>query len=118
VPWRELPTLLWNADINLAPLERNNRFTECKSEVKYLEAGLLGIPTVASNIGGFKNAIQSGRNGILCTTDEEWLQALEQLIGHADLREQIGRCAREDILSHHTTRMRSVELGTVIGTVG
>ena len=94
VPWRELPGLLMQADINLAPLERQNVFTDCKSEVKYLEAGLLGIPTVASPIGGFAKAITNGQTGFLCDSRSEWEAVLSALIEQPALRESAGEMAR------------------------
>ncbi|HET9129543.1 MAG TPA: glycosyltransferase, partial [Terriglobia bacterium] len=44
----EMLRYLAGMDINLAPLEMNNIFTACKSELKIFESALLGIPTVAS----------------------------------------------------------------------
>jgi glycosyltransferase involved in cell wall biosynthesis len=114
VPWRELPTIMLRADINLAPLEANSLFTACKSEVKYLEAALLGIPTVASDVGGFRTAIQNGDNGFLCGDDKDWVRVLGKLIGKGALREQIGSRAQNDVLLCHTTRTRSAELGRVL----
>ena len=83
VPWRELPGLLVQADINLAPLETQNVFTDCKSELKYLEAGLLGIPTVASPVGGFAKAVTNGQTGFLCESTSEWEATLSALIEQA-----------------------------------
>ncbi len=42
-----LPQVLATFDINIAPLE-NRPFAEAKSELKYFEAGLVGVPTVAT----------------------------------------------------------------------
>jgi glycosyltransferase involved in cell wall biosynthesis/2-polyprenyl-3-methyl-5-hydroxy-6-metoxy-1,4-benzoquinol methylase len=114
VSWRELPILLSRADINLAPLEANSRYTECKSELKYLEAGLLGRPTIASNSGGFRMAVQSGENGFLCATEEEWMEALETLVTKMDSCERMGLHARNDVLAQHTTRARSAELQAIL----
>ncbi|MFN0168315.1 MAG: glycosyltransferase [Bryobacteraceae bacterium] len=114
VPWRELPRLMRRADINLAPLEMDNRFTEAKSELKYYEAALLELPTVASDLPSFRTAIRSGENGYLCTGEGCWTSALEQLILSEDLRRRVGKAARADVVSRYTTRARAPELGAVL----
>ncbi len=114
VPWQELPTLMRRADINLAPLEIKNAFTRCKSELKYVEAGLVGLPTVASDLPAFKVAITSGENGFLCRSDQDWLDSLERLVLSPQLRHRIGSRAREDVLTRYTTRSRAPELARVL----
>ena len=48
MPWRKLPEIQVQFDINLAPLEIDNPFGQSKSEIKYVEAALLRVPTIAS----------------------------------------------------------------------
>jgi glycosyltransferase involved in cell wall biosynthesis len=50
VPWSELPRLLRQADVHLVPLV-DSRFTACKSELKWIEAALVGRPVVAAAVG-------------------------------------------------------------------
>jgi glycosyltransferase involved in cell wall biosynthesis len=109
VPWEELPSLLSRTSINLAPLEMNNPFTASKSELKYFEAGLLGIPTVASSVPAFQDAIRHGENGFLCSSTTEWMDALDRLITDSELRARIGNSARNDVLRRYTTRSRAPE---------
>src|SRR5208282_2466584 len=117
VPWRELPGLLLQADINLAPLEGHNVFTECKSELKYLEAGLLSIPTVASPVGGFATAIKHGQTGFLCGGTTEWQVTLSALIEQPALRESVGENARQDVLANHVTWVRRNSLASILDEV-
>ncbi len=114
VPWRELPRLMRRADINLAPLEMDNRFTEAKSELKYYEAALLELPTVASDLPSFRTAITNGQNGYLCAGEDSWMRALDELILKESLRRGVGEAARADVLSRYTTRARARELGAAL----
>lgn len=117
VPWQELPRLIRRVDINLAPLEPGNRFTQCKSEVKYVEAALLGVPTMASDAPAFREAIRDGENGLLCRTGEDWHRALERLMLDAEWRARLGAAARQDALERYTTRSRSPQLLEVMRQV-
>jgi len=103
VPWQELPRLYADMDVSLAPLERDNEFTAGKSELKYFEAGLIGVPTVASRVGSYIDAIRDGSNGFLCGSEVEWTAALERLVEDAGLRERIGVAARQDVHQRYTT---------------
>jgi glycosyltransferase involved in cell wall biosynthesis len=104
VHWRELPAVYQKIDINLAPLAHGNRFTDCKSELKYIEAALLEVPTVASNVGGFRTAIEHGCNGYLCDDTQDWVDAIEELLESKEAREVMGRRALADVQAHSTSR--------------
>ncbi|MBN9049910.1 MAG: glycosyltransferase family 4 protein [Rhizobiales bacterium] len=90
VPHHALPDEIANFDVNIAPLEVGNPFCEAKSDLKYYEAGLLHIPTIASSTAPFRAAIKHGENGMLATTTEDWLKALDSLVKDASLRARLG----------------------------
>ena len=68
LPWHEMLAVLATADVQLAPLRLDDPFSDAKSEVKYLEAGALGVPTVASPTDAFRRVIRHGVNGLLAAT--------------------------------------------------
>ena len=78
--WTALPAVLRDLDVNLAPLTPGSRFNEAKSAIKWLEAALVGTPTVASPTEPFREAIEHGRNGLLATTPDDWVAAIDALL--------------------------------------
>ena len=98
LPWYELPGVLRDLDVNLAPLEAVGLFNEAKSAIKWLEAALAGTPTVASPTEPFREAVNPGVNGMLAAKPEEWVDALDLLIADEATRHRLGNRARRDAL--------------------
>ncbi|MFZ6026437.1 MAG: glycosyltransferase family 4 protein [Chloroflexota bacterium] len=116
VPWRQLPGLMASFDINLAPLRGDNPFGQSKSEIKYVEAALLRLPTVASPTAAFQSAIRSGENGFLAA-DEDWYAPLEALVVNAELRQKIGRLAYQHVMRYYHPRVRAEELAATLQAI-
>jgi len=106
-PWKRLPELQAQTDVNVAPLEPGNPFTDCKSCLKYIEAGLVGRPTIASPRRDFVRAIEHGRNGLLADSPDEWREAIRTLVESPERRREIGQTAFEDVRRNHTVRARA-----------
>lgn len=102
-PWQRLPQLYTAVDINLAPLERDNPFTEAKSCIKYLEAALCNVPTIASPRDDFRRVITDGVTGLLADTPAEWQAALARLIESPAERRAMGARACAEVRSRETT---------------
>ncbi len=97
----DLLRCLGEVDINLAPLELGNPFCEGKSELKFFEAALVGVPTVASATETFAAAIEDGVTGFVVSSNNEWERALDLLITDAARRRAIGEAAREQALARY-----------------
>jgi glycosyltransferase involved in cell wall biosynthesis len=93
----EMLETLASFDINIAPLVPNNRFTECKSELKVFEAAALSVPTVATPTSPYASVIEQGKSGMLAFDRDDWCFALEYLILERDARIAMGVKARLDI---------------------
>jgi len=90
-------------DINLAPLEEGDLFCEAKSELKFFEAALVEVPTIASRTQPFAAAITDGQNSLLASAPAEWEEKLGRLVADADLRSRLGAAARETTLERFTS---------------
>lgn len=91
-------------DINLAPLEMGNPFCEAKSELKFFEAGIVGVPTVAVRNQTFSEAIVDGVSGFLADNTAEWVEKLSRLIEDENLRKSMGEKAREKALADYAVK--------------
>jgi glycosyltransferase involved in cell wall biosynthesis/SAM-dependent methyltransferase len=93
---------LAECDINIAPLE-DYIFNDAKSNIKFLEASVLRIPSVCSPRAAFRQAITSGVNGFLCATQDEWIAALTLLVTDPELREKIGLAAYDSVVTAYSS---------------
>ncbi|UNX56333.1 glycosyltransferase [Georgenia sp. TF02-10] len=97
-PWHELPGLLRDVDVCLAPLTEASLFNEAKSAIKWLEAALVETPVVASPTGPFREAIEAGRTGFLAGTRAEWVAGIAALLDDPAERRRVGTQARRAAL--------------------
>lgn len=86
------------ADIAIAPLEKNY-FNKFKSQCKYLEYSLSGIPGVYS-AWHYKD-VKDGVTGFVANTVDEWIAKLSTLIEGGILRAEMSKAAREDVINNH-----------------
>jgi len=93
---------IWKVDINLAPLVLCDLFCESKSEIKFTEAGILGVPTVAIRNETFSGAIFEFQDGFLADSTQEWADKIGKLVVDEDLRDKMGEQARQKVLAEYT----------------
>ncbi|MBL8348407.1 MAG: glycosyltransferase [Rubrivivax sp.] len=103
LPRREFVALarsLPNA-VALIPLEAS-RFAACKSAIKWYDYAEAGIPTLASAVPPYLDAIEHGRTGLLVDNSEaQWLRALHLVIDEVDVRRRIAAQARAVVRERH-----------------
>ena len=80
-----LQRLIGEVEINIVPL-RNNEFANCKSELKYFEAAVVGTNTVASPTFAFRNAIEDGKTGHLAAA-HQWGTKIQYILESLETRE-------------------------------
>ena len=118
MPWPDMLAALATSDVQLAPLRLSDPFTDAKSAVKYLEAAVLGLPTIASPTDAFRRAIRSRENGLLAAIEDEWETQLLALIDDAGARRRLGNRARDDVFLHATPEAQADALVTALRAVG
>jgi len=88
---------LSGVDVNVAVLSRNPA-TDAKSEIKWLEAAMFGIPSIVSPTATYQDVLIHGEDCLFAETSLDWADALQRLTSDAELRLQIGSQARRKAL--------------------
>ncbi|ESR22638.1 glycosyltransferase [Lutibaculum baratangense] len=89
-------SMLAVADINLAVL-RPSEMADAKSEIKWLEAAMLGVPSLVSDTATYREVVKDGETGFLARTVADWTKTLDRLIADRDLRRRVGAAARRQV---------------------
>lgn len=92
---------LSEADINLAVL-KPGVISDCKSEIKWLEAAMLGVPSVVSGTATYREILTDGRDAMLADSVADWCDKLSVLIDSPETRADIGRKAKKLALSRYS----------------
>lgn len=88
--------------VAVIPLEAS-RFAACKSAVKWYDYAEAGIPTIASGVPPYLDAIDAGRTGALVdNTQGQWQRALRVAIDDAEWRRRTAAAARAVVRERHT----------------
>lgn len=88
-------------DFAIAPLI-DSPFSRSKSDIKFLDYAIQGIPGIYSNVPAYRNTIRPDDDGLLASTEGEWEAALERMATNAALRERLAHRAHERVWSERT----------------
>lgn len=98
IHWQSLVFEAASAYVNIAPFEAASPFCQSKSDLKYVEPAMSGVPTIASPISSFQTSITHGENGLIASTADEWYEAFRLLLDSPETRERQGQAARQHVL--------------------
>jgi glycosyltransferase involved in cell wall biosynthesis len=114
--YMELQRLIAETEVNIAPLQ-DNRFTNCKSELKYFDAAAVAVPTLASPTHTMSAAIDHGVNGLIVRVDE-WDEYLERIVqGYHDEGRAMGRAAYDHAIEAYSPQAMVGWIVDVLGLV-
>jgi len=108
IPWNEETEVkdLLEMNIGVMPLE-NDAWGEGKCGFKLIQYLSLGIPAVASPVGVNQIIVEEGRNGYLCESNEQWEQALTELMTDAEKRKNMGLEGRKKMEAEYSLQSQS-----------
>lgn len=91
-----MPEILKDVDVFVAPL-LDCTYARSKSSIKFLEMSSIKLPGCYQDIRQYKEVVEHGKNGFLCTTSEDWYKYLKELCGSVELRKEIGNNAYQTV---------------------
>lgn len=109
VGWSDLPVLLAELDVNLSPLVTGNAFNDAKSDVKFLEAALVAVPTLGSPSPELFEGSLAGRVARLADTDAAWEESLMALLADGGEGPALGAAARGVALRERVVGAHAVQ---------
>lgn len=118
VDWKVLPEHIARWHLNLAPFTLDSPFNQAKSAVKFIEAALLAVPTLASPLPAYQRAAQLGGGLTLASTSEEWSNALRRAVKDREGTAQLGKQALETVRQHFSPRQRQIEARELLRELG
>ncbi len=101
-----------NFDVSLAPLQ-SNMFNRSKSDLKVVEAGYTRSSIIASNTTPYKESIQDGVTGLLCSSPRDWKNAIESMTKekHRELSGNLNRYVKKHYDLDKLNKIRTESLG-------
>jgi hypothetical protein len=100
--------------IGIAPLA-DNAFNRCKSSIKLLDYGALGLATIASDMPAYRAADGAALPGALLAADESaWFHALAKLIRQPVRRLELARAGRASLLGQHSLAAQSATRRAIV----
>ena len=109
-------SLLRQADINLAVLKPSLN-VDCKSEIKWMEAALFGVPSVVSRTATYAEVIDDGQTGFLCDTVADWVATLDHLVRDPALRSTVGLAAQAVVRRDYRIEVLGENLRAIMAAV-
>jgi glycosyltransferase involved in cell wall biosynthesis len=100
-------------DIGIMPLPDDD-FTRGKCGFKLIEYMAVGAATVASPVGANLDITVDGATGLFATTPEDWVSALDRLLGDAGLRARMGAAGRARVEAHYSLEVVAPRLLALI----
>lgn len=114
-PWRaeHEAAEIGGYDIGLMPLV-DDPWTRGKGAMKALLYMAAGVPVVASPVGATPNVVEHGRQGLLATSEDDWVRHLSTLAADPGLRSSLGAAGRVEVERWYSPEVQAPRLAAVL----
>jgi glycosyltransferase involved in cell wall biosynthesis len=115
-PWSAASEVrdLWDMDVGLMPLP-DEPWARGKCGMKAIQYMGVGIPAVVSPVGANREIVRDGTTGFHAATTGEWVEKLERLLADVDLRQRLGRAAREHVRALYSAEAHAPRVAEILG---
>ena len=103
-------------DVGIMPLP-DDQWSRGKCGLKALQYMALGVPTVCSPVGVNSEIIQDGENGLLASTDDEWVEKLSGLLRSKEERARLGRAGRATVEARYSAAVQAPRVYDLFASV-
>ena len=127
VPGVEVENLAWSLerevadfqslDIGLYPIDAalySGKWAAGKSGFKAIQYMAVGVPYVATPVGGSAEIGEVKTTHFCASSNEEWQSALAILLSDYELRQQMGAAARRHVIEHYGLRVQADKLAAAL----
>ncbi|HRZ19216.1 MAG TPA: glycosyltransferase [Candidatus Dojkabacteria bacterium] len=115
VSYEELQYEIGEVDVNLVPLQQN-LFNNCKSELKYFEAGIVNVISICSPTYVYNQIVRDGLNGYIAR-DGEWFAKLDFVYQNRNKMSQIAKRAFKTSLDFYGVENQSEKIVDVYNSI-
>lgn len=115
LPWTEESEVaaIAESDIGVMPL-MDSPWERGKCGYKLIQYMACHLPVVASPVGVNKDIVEEGRNGFLAEGDQDWIDALSQLLTQPDLRLCMGKEGRHRVEKNYCLQVTAPVLANFL----
>lgn len=91
-------------DVGIMPLP-NTEWAKGKCAMKIIQYMGVGVPSVGSAVGANLEVIRDGENGLLASSDDEWVEKIARITRDPVTAARLGAAGRETVVTHYSAEV-------------
>lgn len=103
-------------DLGIMPLP-DTEWAKGKCAMKILQYMGVGVPSIGSALGGNLEVIRDGDNGMLATSNDEWIEKINRVARDPGLSRRLGSAGRETVIARYSADVCADRFAEVVHRV-